>query len=164
MKRITNKITSGETTEQQTDNKQITTNKNEKNEKNEEEVKEKNCIGFYMENINPLITPHEAEVLNDYNKDLSDEIIIYAIKDAIEHKATNMNYIKKILDRYIQQGIKSIEQLKIQENVNKQKEVEYEHELTYTADDFTPEQYDRLMRREMSKEEMIQILKEKKNV
>ena len=40
----------------------------------------------------------------------------------------------------------------------------YEHELTYTADDFTPEQYDRLMRREMSKEEMIQILKEKKNV
>lgn len=40
----------------------------------------------------------------------------------------------------------------------------YEHELTYTDDDFTPEQYDRLMRREMSKEEMIQILKEKKNV
>lgn len=43
-------------------------------------------------------------------------------------------------------------------------EYEYEHELTYTDDDFTPEQYDRLMRREMSKEEMIQILKEKKNV
>ena len=40
----------------------------------------------------------------------------------------------------------------------------YEHELTYTADDFTPEQYDRLVRRQMSKEEMIQILKEKKNV
>lgn len=164
MKKITNKIAYGETTEQQTDNKQITTNKNEKNEKNEEEVEEKNCISFYMENINPLITPHEAEVLNDYSEDLSDEIIIYAIKDAIEHKATNMNYIKKILDRYIQQGIKSIEQLKIQENVKKQKEVEYEHELTYTADDFTPEQYDRLMRRQMSKEEMIQILKEKKNV
>lgn len=79
-----------------------------------------------MENINPLITPHEAEVLNDYNKDLSDEIIIYAIKDAIEHKATNMNYIKKILDRYIQQGIKSIEQLKIQENIKKQTETKKE--------------------------------------
>lgn len=31
MKRITNKMTYGETTEQQTDNKQITTNKNDKN-------------------------------------------------------------------------------------------------------------------------------------
>lgn len=45
-----------------------------------------------------------------------------------------------------------------------QRKESYEHELTYTADDFTPEQYNRLMRREMSKEEMIQILKEKKNV
>jgi hypothetical protein len=45
-----------------------------------------------------------------------------------------------------------------------QKKESYEHELTYTADDFTPEQYDRLVRRQMSKEEMIQILKEKKNV
>lgn len=157
-------MTYGETTEQQTDNKQITTNKNDKNEKNEEEAEEKTCIDFYMENINPLITPHEAEVLNDYNKDLPDEVIIYAIKDAIEHKATNMKYIKKILDRYIQQGIKTIEQLKIQENIEEQKEEEYEHELTYTADDFTEEQYARLVRRQMSKEEMIQILKEKKNV
>lgn len=45
-----------------------------------------------------------------------------------------------------------------------QRKESYEHELTYTSDDFTPEQYDRLMRRQMSKEEMIQILKEKKNV
>ena len=45
-----------------------------------------------------------------------------------------------------------------------QRKESYENELTYTSDDFTPEQYDRLMRREMSKEEMIQILKEKKNV
>lgn len=45
-----------------------------------------------------------------------------------------------------------------------QRKESYEHELTYTADDFTPEQYDRLVRRQMSKEEMIKILKEKKNV
>ena len=45
-----------------------------------------------------------------------------------------------------------------------QRKESYEHELTYTADDFTEEQYDRLMRRQMSKEEMIQILKEKNNV
>lgn len=34
MKTITNKTTYGETIEQQTDNKQITTNKNDKNDKN----------------------------------------------------------------------------------------------------------------------------------
>ena len=45
-----------------------------------------------------------------------------------------------------------------------QRKESYEHELTYTADDFTPEQYKRLMRGEMTKDEMIQILKEKKNV
>ena len=45
-----------------------------------------------------------------------------------------------------------------------QRKESYEHELTYTADDFTEEQYARLVRRQMSKEEMIQILKEKKNV
>lgn len=45
-----------------------------------------------------------------------------------------------------------------------QRKESYEHELTYTADDFTLEQYKRLMRGEMTKDEMIQILKEKKNV
>lgn len=42
--------------------------------------------------------------------------------------------------------------------------IKYEYELTYTDDDLTTEQYDRLMRGEMSKEEMTKILKEKKNV
>ena len=89
----------------------------------EEEVVEKkhNCISFYMENINPLITQHEVDTLNDYNKDLSNEVIIYAIKDAIEHKATNMTYIKTILNRYIQNGIKTVEQIKLK-NKDKSKQ------------------------------------------
>ena len=66
----------------------------------------------------------------------------------------------QILDKSIFNSWQDIYPLKPEEK----QEVEYEHELTYTDDDFTPEQYDRLMRREMTKEEMIQILKEKKNV
>lgn len=90
----------------------------------EEEVEQKkyNCISFYMENINPLITQHEVDTLNDYNKDLSDEVIIYAIKDAIEHKAANMKYIKKILNRYISDGIKTVEQLNLLKNKQEKKE------------------------------------------
>ena len=54
--------------------------KNEKNEKNEEEAEEKTCIGFYMGNINPLITQHEVDILNDYNKDLSITLAIVRVQ------------------------------------------------------------------------------------
>ena len=133
MKIITNKTTYGETIEQQTDNKQITTNKNDKNEKNDKETKEEeeekgnsNCISFYMENINPLITPNEAETLKNYCEDLSDDIITYAIQEAIDHNARNMAYIKTILNRYVNEGIKTVEQLKMQENIKKQTEIKKE--------------------------------------
>lgn len=70
-----------------------------------------------------------------------------------------------ILDKSIFNSWQDIYPLKSEDKEDiKDKHEEYEHELTYTADDFTEEQYARLVRRQMSKEEMIQILKEKKNV
>ena len=81
--------------------------------------KNSSSINFYMENINPLITPHEVEMIKDYCSELPEDLIIYAMKDAIEHKATNLKYIKSILDRYIKQNIKSVEQLESQEKIQK---------------------------------------------
>ncbi len=104
---------------QQTDSNMHTLNK--LNKTKQEETKS-SCINFYMENINPLITAHEVEVLNDYCDDLPEDLIIYAIKDAIEHKATNMKYIKKILDRYIKNGIKTIEQIDFLQNKQEKKQ------------------------------------------
>ncbi len=70
-----------------------------------------------------------------------------------------------ILDKSIFNSWQDIYPLKSEDKEDiEDKHEEYEHELTYTADDFTEEQYARLVRRQMSKEEMIQILKEKKNV
>ena len=83
-------------------------------------LNETSSISFYMNNINPLISPHEVEILNSYCEDLSDEIVTYAIQDAIEHNAKNMKYIKKILDRYIAQGLSSVEQIKAQANNKKE--------------------------------------------
>lgn len=64
MKKITNKITYGETNEQQTNNKQITTNKNDKNDKN---------ILYYGEYKNVFFTNEQYQKLlnefpNDYNE------------------------------------------------------------------------------------------------
>lgn len=80
--------------------------------------KTSSSIKFYMENINPLITPHEVEILKDYCNDLPEDLIIYAMQDAIEHKAMNMKYIKSILDRYIRQNISSVEQIESQNKLN----------------------------------------------
>lgn len=90
-----------------------TLNKLDKTKQN----KTSSCINFYMENINPLITAHEVELLKSYSNDLSEDLIIYAIQDAIEHKAMNMKYIKSILDRYIRQNIKTVEQIEFQNNI-----------------------------------------------
>ena len=100
------------------DSKQVS---NTLNKLNETKLNESSSINYYMQNINPLISPHEAELLISYNEELSDEIVIYAIQEAIEHNAKNMKYIKAILDRYITQGLSSIEQIKAQNDFNAQK-------------------------------------------
>lgn len=82
--------------------------------KNKKEENEKNCIKFYIENINPLISQYEFETLNNFCEELSDELMIYAMKDAIEHNAKNMKYLKTIFTRYIAQGIKTVEQAEAQ--------------------------------------------------
>lgn len=92
--------------------------------------KASSSIKFYMENINPLITPHEVEILSDYCNDLSEDLIIYAMQDAIEHKAMNMKYIKSILERYIRQNIRTVEQIKNQNN-NKKQETDEEKAERY---------------------------------
>lgn len=121
----------------------------------------------YEENIG-LMTPATAELLFDYLKDMDKDLIIKAIKIASINNKRTGRYIQGILNDWSKKGFKTLLDVEQEQNTFKnkkeEKQEEYEHELTYTDDDFTPEQYDRLMRREMSKEEMIQILKEKKNV
>lgn len=121
----------------------------------------------YEENIG-LMTPATAELLFDYLKDMDKDLIIQAIKIASINNKRTGRYIQGILNDWSKKGFKTLLDVEQEQNSfknkNEEKQEKYEHELTYTSDDFTPEQYDRLMRREMSKEEMIQILKEKKNV
>ena len=139
----------------------------EKEKEIEKEIDVAEITKCYEENIG-LMTPATAELLFDYLKDMDKDLIIQAIKIASINNKRTGRYIQGILNDWSKKGFKTLLDVEQEQNTfknkNEEKQEEYEHELTYTADDFTPEQYDRLMRREMSKEEMIQILKEKKNV
>ena len=139
----------------------------EKEKEIEKEIDVAEITKCYEENIG-LMTPATAELLFDYLKDMDKDLIIQAIKIASINNKRTGRYIQGILNDWSKKGFKTLLDIEQEQNTFKnkkeEKQEEYEHELTYTADDFTPEQYDRLMRREMSKEEMIQILKEKKNV
>jgi len=139
----------------------------EKEKEIEKEIDVAEITKCYEENIG-LMTPATAELLFDYLKDMNKDLIIQAIKIASINNKRTGRYIQGILNDWSKKGFKTLLDVEQEQNTFKnkkeEKQEEYEHELTYTDDDFTPEQYDRLMRREMSKEEMIQILKEKKNV
>lgn len=68
---------------------------------------------YYEENIGRLITPREVEILNSYIQDgLSEEVIKYAIDEAIERNARNMKYIRCILNRCLDEGKTEIHHLK----------------------------------------------------
>lgn len=105
------------TNNQQTNNKQITTNKNEKNDKNEKNVTtiiDDSCIDglqqiidFYNNNIG-LITPYGLEILSDYAKEMSADLIIYAMQISVEANKRTIQYIKAILNNWKKAGIKTL--------------------------------------------------------
>ena len=139
-------------------NKQKTKNKKEKKEKAKTEID----LVLDKTNYNDALKEMIYEFIK-MRKTIKKPMTTIAVKRLINKldKFTNNDKEKiQILDKSIFNSWQDIYPLKLEDK----QDIEYEHELTYTSDDFTEEQYDRLMRREMSKEEMIQILKEKKNV
>ena len=143
---------------------QLNTNKQKTNNKKEKKEKAKTDIDLVIDetNYNDALKEMIYEFIK-MRKTIKKPMTTIAVKRLINKldKFTNNDKEKiQILDKSIFNSWQDIYPLKPEEK----QDIEYEHELTYTADDFTPEQYDRLVRRQMSKEEMIQILKEKKNV
>ena len=64
-------------------------------------------IKFYEENIG-LITPYTSEILTDFLSEMSKDIVILAIKKAVEANARNIAYIKSILNNWSKKGIKTV--------------------------------------------------------
>lgn len=64
-------------------------------------------IDFYNNNIG-AITPYGFEILNDYAKEMSKDLIILAMKKAVEANKRNIQYIKAILNNWSKNGIKTV--------------------------------------------------------
>ena len=101
----------------ETDDKQLITNKNVKNIKNDKNVTTtvgdscvdglQDIIDFYNENIG-LITPYGLETLEDYAKEMPADLIILAMKKAVEADKRTIQYIKGILNNWSKKGIKTV--------------------------------------------------------
>lgn len=82
----------------------------------------KKVIDFYKNNVG-AITPYSLEIFTDYLKELSSDVIIYAMKKAVEADKRAINYIKGTLNNWIKKGIKTlIEAEKESENFKNKKQ------------------------------------------
>lgn len=64
-------------------------------------------VDFYNNNIG-LITPYGLELLSSYAEDMSTNLIILALKKAVEADKRTIKYIKGILNNWAKKGIKTV--------------------------------------------------------
>lgn len=103
------------TNEQQTNNNQITTTKEYKNIRNKELKKaamaeaQKNIIEVVEQELPALSDIDKTKMQNDikiFLNDIPEDMIIKAIREGGQYKAKSWNYVKAILNRCIQDGVK----------------------------------------------------------
>lgn len=104
----------------------------DKKKKRIEELEESNndlqeILDFFNNNIG-IITPYGLELIKDYLKEFSAEVIIYAMQKSVESNKRNINYIKAILNNWNKAGIKTLIEAQEETNNFKSKEVKQETE------------------------------------
>ena len=90
-------------------NQEIT--KQQPNENEKVNVKDDSCVdglvAFYEQNIGTL-SPYVYSILEDYRKELPDNVIKYALELAVESGAKNIKYVKAILNNWTENNIKTL--------------------------------------------------------
>lgn len=82
-----------------------------KNELNLEQDKEKvDAIVFYQNNIG-MLRPYTTDEILNWIEDTSDEIVIYALKMALEQNKPSWGYAKAILQQWHSNNIRTVEQI-----------------------------------------------------
>lgn len=122
-----------------TSEQQVNTNKNVKNIKNDKNVITtigdscvdglQDVIDFYQNNIG-LIPPYAVEVFTDYAKEMPCDVIIYAMKKAVEANVRTIQYIKGTLNNWQNAGVKTLIQAEEESKKFKNNKQEPKHEET----------------------------------
>lgn len=75
---------------------------------NGETKKEKtNIFDKFESEFGRTLSPLDYEIISDWQKDFSDEIILLALKEAVFNGVTNLRYIDKIIRDWDKKGIKN---------------------------------------------------------
>lgn len=82
-------------------------------------------IEFYDNNIG-MITPFGVEILADYAKEMHKDLIILAMKKAVEANIRTIQYIKGILNNWSKKGIKTVLEAEKEDEAFKNKEISKE--------------------------------------
>lgn len=96
-------------TQLNTNNKILNTNNTDK------------AISFYLNNINSTPVIREIETIEDYEKELSIDLLIYGMEKAVDNKVRNLAYIKSIWNKWIQKGITTLAEAKDEKKPEQQK-------------------------------------------
>lgn len=91
-------------------------------------------IDFYSNNIG-FLNPYGLKILESYVKDMSSELVIYAMQIACENNKKTISYIKAILNNWAKANIKTLEEAK-RENKKKVSNDKQIEQRKYTEDEF----------------------------
>lgn len=74
-----------------------------------------NYVAFFNNNFH-LISPYEKEILESFEKDgLESKLITLALQKALDRNKRSIDYVKGILNNWLKDNIKTVEQAKIKE-------------------------------------------------
>lgn len=93
----------------------------------------KKVLLFYEQNIG-LLSPFILEDIEEYQKQISEELIIEAIKRAVESGKRNWRYAKGILNNWLSQNIKTLPE--VEQNENEYKNKKNSKQINNTANKF----------------------------
>ena len=74
---------------------------------NEEEESNNNLFSIFEREFGRTLSPLDYEIITDWQKDFTEELILLALKEAVFNGVTNWRYIDKIIRQWHKKGIKN---------------------------------------------------------
>jgi len=117
------------------------------------------AIVFYQDNFG-MLSPYMAEELISWTQVFDDDLLIEAMKRAIERGANNWGYAKRILINWRDKGIKTLEQAKAEEvEFQNQQRARYQKQWNHQrSDEVIPEWFEKRDKQQEQQDEDSNIV------